>query len=404
MAFAGQISDRAEVGLDSSAAQLSLRQRLLVVLRESRQTTVGLAADSDMLYTLLVPSLRQAWRDEELARREQARAEMLAAEALVVVEVRRAHISVLACEQRLGWAHGRANHRQGVLTLVETDPRSSPLDRALAALAWQRTRSDERRDALVYRVDPLAVDGAATLQSPSLAHLLGTDTFGRDILARIIHAGRLDFFIAFSVTGLAFGVGTVIGALSGYAGGWLDELVMRIVDVMLSFPAFILALAITVMMGNHLQNVIGAIAFAYTPYFVRLTRSEALKIRDSEYADAARVVGNPPWRVALVHVFPNVISPGLVLASIVLGWAILDASALGFLGIGIRPPTAEWGTMVAGGVGNHGGRRKRLHRYRSVVDLAVPRRRDPHRRARLQLGGRWSPEPCAVGLMVARSA
>lgn len=258
MAFAGQISDRAEVGLDSSAAQLSLRQRLLVVLRESRQTTVGLAIVLIALAgTFLLP--------------------------------------------------------------------------------------------LVYRVDPLAVDGAATLQSPSLAHLLGTDTFGRDILARIIHAGRLDLFIAFSVTGLAFGVGTVIGALSGYAGGWLDELVMRIVDVMLSFPAFILALAITVMMGNHLQNVIGAIAFAYTPYFVRLTRSEALKIRDSEYADAARVVGNPPWRVALVHVFPNVISPGLVLASIVLGWAILDASALGFLGIGIRPPTAEWGTMVAEG-------------------------------------------------------
>lgn len=205
---------------------------------------------------------------------------------------------------------------------------------------------------LLYRVDPLAVDGAAALKGPTAAHLLGTDTFGRDILARIVHAARLDFLVAFSVTALAFGIGSVVGAMAGYAGGWFDELVMRLVDLMLSFPAFILALAITVMMGNHLQNVIGAIAFAYTPYFVRLTRGEALKIRDSEYADAARVVGNPGWRVALIHVFPNAVSPGIVLASIVLGWAILDTSALGFLGIGIKPPTAEWGTMVADGSAN----------------------------------------------------
>lgn len=205
---------------------------------------------------------------------------------------------------------------------------------------------------LAYRVDPLAVDGAAALQGPSATHPLGTDTFGRDILARIISAAQLDFFIAFSVTALAFGVGTVVGVLAGYVGGWVDDLAMRFVDLMLSFPAFILALAITVMLGNHLHNVIGAIAFAYTPYFVRLTRGEALKLRDSEYADAARVVGNPEWRVALIHVLPNAVSPSLVLASIVLGWAILDASALGFLGIGIRPPTAEWGTMVADGSAN----------------------------------------------------
>lgn len=263
MAFAGQVSDQVGGGLDASATELGLRERLVAVARESKQATVGLA------------------------------------------------IVVLA----LGLAF--------ILPLV-------------------------------YRVDPLAVDGAAALQGPMAAHLLGTDTFGRDILARIVHAARLDFLVAFSVTALAFGVGSVVGALAGYAGGWFDELVMRLVDLMLSFPAFILALAITVMLGNHLQNVIGAIAFAYTPYFVRLTRGEALKIRDSEYVDAARLVGNPAWRVALVHVFPNAVSPGLVLASIVLGWAILDTSALGFLGIGIKPPTAEWGTMVADGSANIG--------------------------------------------------
>lgn len=207
---------------------------------------------------------------------------------------------------------------------------------------------------LLYGVDPLAVDSEATLEGPSTAHPFGTDTFGRDIFARVLDAGRLDFLIAFCVTGLALVAGSVVGAVAGYAGGLLDDVVMRIVDLMLSFPAFILALAITVMLGNKVGYVIGALAVAYMPYFVRLTRGEVLKIRDSEYADAARVVGNPAWRVALRHVFPNAIAPSLVLASIVLGWSILDASALGFLGIGIKPPTAEWGTMVAEGSRNLG--------------------------------------------------
>jgi peptide/nickel transport system permease protein len=197
-------------------------------------------------------------------------------------------------------------------------------------------------------VDPLATDSAATVQ-PSMAHPLGTDTFGRDILARIIHAARLDFFIAISVTLIALLLGACIGAAAGYVGRLLDDVVMRLVDLMLSFPAFILALAITVMLGNQVRYVIAAIAFAYIPHFVRLTRGEVLKIRDSEYADAARVVGNPPWRVAFRHVFPNAVAPALVFASIVFGWAILDASALGFLGIGIEPPAPEWGTMVAEG-------------------------------------------------------
>jgi peptide/nickel transport system permease protein len=205
---------------------------------------------------------------------------------------------------------------------------------------------------LFYTVDPLKPHPGIALQAPSSAHLLGTDTFGRDILARILHATRLDFEIAFSVAGIALVAGAALGAFAGYAGGLLDDLVMRVVDLMLSFPAFILALAITVMLGNKVLFVIAALAFAYTPYFVRLTRGEVLKLRDAEYADAARVVGNPPWRVAYRHVFPNSVAPAIVLGSLVLGWAILDASALGFLGIGIKPPTPEWGTMVADGSAN----------------------------------------------------
>jgi len=205
---------------------------------------------------------------------------------------------------------------------------------------------------LVYTADPLAPHPAASLQPPGAGHPLGTDEIGRDILARLLDAARLDFMIAFAVAGLALAVGSVVGAIAGFAGGVADDVVMRIVDVMLSFPAFILALAVTVMLGNRIGYVIAALAFAYTPFFVRLTRGEVLKVRDSEYADAARVVGNPPWRVAFRHVFPNSVAPAMVLGPIVLGWAILDAAALGFLGIGIRPPTSEWGVMVAEGAKN----------------------------------------------------
>jgi peptide/nickel transport system permease protein len=205
---------------------------------------------------------------------------------------------------------------------------------------------------LFYTVDPLAPQPGGALQAPSGGHLLGTDSIGRDMLARLLDAARLDFEIAFAVAALALGVGSVVGAIAGYAGRLVDDVVMRVVDVMLSLPAFILALAVTAMLGNGMGYVIAALAFAYTPSFVRLTRGEVLKIRDSEYADAARVVGNPPWRVAFLHVFPNAVAPAVVLASIVLGWAILDAAALGFLGIGIKPPTSEWGVMVADGAQN----------------------------------------------------
>jgi peptide/nickel transport system permease protein len=205
---------------------------------------------------------------------------------------------------------------------------------------------------IFYTADPLAPNPDESLQAPSGAHLLGTDEVGRDILARVLDAAQLDFMIAFAVAGLALTAGSIIGAIAGFAGGLVDDVVMRIVDVMLSFPAFILALAVTVMLGNRIGYVIAALAFAYTPFFVRLTRGEVLKVRDSEYADAARVVGNPAWRVAFRHVFPNSVAPAVVLGPIVLGWAILDAAALGFLGIGIRPPTSEWGVMVAEGARN----------------------------------------------------
>ncbi len=199
---------------------------------------------------------------------------------------------------------------------------------------------------------PLKTSPKLKLQPPSAAHPMGTDNFGRDILARAVHGARLDLLIAFSVVVIALGTGSLVGTLSGYYGGLMDDVVMRITDVLFAFPSFILAMAITAMLGNTVPNVILAIAIAYIPYFIRLTRGEILSARELEYADAARCVGNPEWRIMYIHLLPNCLTPSLVQATLCLGWAILDTSGLAFLGLGIRPPTPEWGVMVSEGAGN----------------------------------------------------
>jgi peptide/nickel transport system permease protein len=204
----------------------------------------------------------------------------------------------------------------------------------------------------VVNYGPLATEPKAKLMPPSISHPLGTDNFGRDILSRVVHGARLDLTIAFGVAAMALVTGALVGTLSGYYGGVLDDIVMRVTDILFAFPSFILAMAITAMLGNKVINVIIAIAIAYTPYFVRLTRAEILSARDLEYADAARCVGNPEWRVMYVHLLPNCLSPALVQATLCLGWAILDASGLAFLGLGIRPPTPEWGVLVSEGAQN----------------------------------------------------
>ncbi len=204
--------------------------------------------------------------------------------------------------------------------------------------------------------DPLKTNPAIKLQPPSFfsegAHPMGTDNFGRDILSRVIHGARLDLLIAFSVVAIALGIGSMVGTLSGYYGGLVDDVVMRVTDVLFAFPSFILAMAITAMLGNTTSNVIIAIAVAYIPYFIRLSRGEILKARELDYADAARCVGNPDWRIMYVHLLPNCLTPSLVQATLCLGWAILDASGLAFLGLGIRPPTPEWGVLVSEGAQN----------------------------------------------------
>jgi peptide/nickel transport system permease protein len=190
---------------------------------------------------------------------------------------------------------------------------------------------------------------SAILAGPSSTHIMGTDQYGRDVFTRVVHAARLDLQIAVSITALALVAGALVGGVIGYFGGWLELLVMRVVDVLTAFPGFILALGITAMLGNTTRNVIIAVAVAYFPYFVRLVRGEMLSLREAEFASAATVVGVRRFRIMFVHLLPNALPPALVQATLTLGWGILDAAGLSFLGVGIRPPTPEWGVLIGDG-------------------------------------------------------
>ncbi|HEV8615546.1 MAG TPA: ABC transporter permease [Methylomirabilota bacterium] len=199
--------------------------------------------------------------------------------------------------------------------------------------------------------DPDEPDAEATLAGVSPRHALGTDLYGRDQLSRLIHAGRVDLLVALSATAIALTFGSALGAVAGYRGGWVDQVLMRGVDAVMAFPAFILAMAITAALGNSTANVVAAIAITHVPIYTRLIRGEMLKAREMEYAEAARTVGNRPHQIVLVHLFPNCVPPLIVQATLAMGFAILTVAALSFIGLGIQPPQSEWGQMTAEGAG-----------------------------------------------------
>jgi peptide/nickel transport system permease protein len=197
--------------------------------------------------------------------------------------------------------------------------------------------------------DPLASDTQAALQPPSAAHWFGTDSLGRDILSRIIVATRLDFGIAVSAVALSFGVGSALGSSAGYFGGWTDRIVGRIADTIMAFPLFVLAMGIVAAMGNTIFNIVLATAIINLPFYIRIARAEVNVRRNAGFVEAARLSGNPDWRILLVHLFPNILPPMMVQISLNMGWAILNAAGLSFIGLGVQPPTPEWGIMVAEG-------------------------------------------------------
>jgi peptide/nickel transport system permease protein len=199
--------------------------------------------------------------------------------------------------------------------------------------------------------DPLKQDLGNTLARPALVHLLGTDNLGRDVLSRVIWGTRISLVAGFVSVAIAMATGTLLGIVAGYAGGRVDGIVMRLMDAVLSFPPLVLALALGAVLGAGLTGVLIALGVVYTPTFARLMRGQVLTITARDYVDAARALGAPGWRVAWQHVLPNAITPIVVQASLSVAFAILAEASLSFLGLGIQPPQASWGSMINAGRG-----------------------------------------------------
>ncbi len=200
--------------------------------------------------------------------------------------------------------------------------------------------------------NPLATDAMHALAPPSAAHWCGTDAVGRDILSRIIAATRLDLGIAFAAVVLSFAIGAVGGLAAGYFGGWTERAVGRIADTIMAFPLFVLAMGIVAALGNTVANIVYATAIINMPLYARVARAEASVLRQAGFIEAARLGGNGEMRILLAQVLPNTMPLLAVQMSLTMGYAILNAAGLSFIGLGISPPTAEWGIMVAEGASN----------------------------------------------------
>lgn len=197
--------------------------------------------------------------------------------------------------------------------------------------------------------DPIASNVQNALMPPSAAHWAGTDQLGRDVFSRIIVAAQLDLAIAVSAVGISFALGAVIGALCGYSGGRLDRAVGRFVDVLMAFPLFVLAMAMVAALGNRVENIVIATAIINLPFYIRFARAEVNVRRNLGWVEAARACGDGHVSVVLRFLLPNVLPAMVVQMSLNLGWAIINAAGLSFIGLGVKPPTPEWGIMVAEG-------------------------------------------------------
>lgn len=202
---------------------------------------------------------------------------------------------------------------------------------------------------LVVPHDPLATNLREVLRPPSRNFWFGTDHLGRDIFSRVVVAARLDFAIAITAVGLSAVTGTAIGAFSGYVGGWPDRILGRSVDVMMAFPLFVAAMALVAVLGNNVQSIVLATAIINVPFYFRLMRAEISARREAGYVEAATITGNGPSRIIFRFLVPNALPPVIVQISLNLGWAILNTAGLAFIGLGVAPPTPEWGIMIQEG-------------------------------------------------------
>jgi len=198
--------------------------------------------------------------------------------------------------------------------------------------------------------DPIETNLSQRLTVPGApGYPLGADQLGRDILSRLIWGGRISLIIGFSAVMVAMALGVVVGLIAGYFGGWLDSLIMRLVDILMAFPAILLAITIVASLGPGLRNSMLAVAIVGIPYYVRIVRGSVLSLREQEFIQAARTIGCSDVRIITRHVFPNTLAPLIVAATLDVGWFIMAAAGLSFLGLGAQPPLAEWGVMLSEG-------------------------------------------------------
>lgn len=202
---------------------------------------------------------------------------------------------------------------------------------------------------LISPYDPTKIDIISKFQPPSVKHWFGTDEVGRDILTRTLYGARLSLGVGILVIVIAGAAGLIIGSISGYFGGLIDQIIMRIMDMMLAFPMLILAMALTAALGQSLQNALLALAIVEVPIYVRLARGQALMLRQTLYVKSAETFGINPFRIIWRHMIPNAVSPLIIQATLDIGNAILMIATLGFLGLGAQPPTPEWGAMISVG-------------------------------------------------------
>jgi peptide/nickel transport system permease protein len=249
---------------------------------------------------------------------------------------------------------------------LQPEPTTQPLAAARQRSEWRRTARTLLRNRLVLGglimvaalillaifagliapYDPIANNLRAREQPPSSYYFFGTDRFGRDVFSRVIHGSRISLLVALASVAISTLIGVPLGLAGGYFGGWVDNLIGRIMDVFFSFPALLLAIGVAAMLGPSLNNAIIAIGVVYAPWFGRVVRGPVLVERKKEYVEAARVVGAPAPRIVLLHVLPNVLSPLIVQATLTFSFAILIEASLSFLGLGTQPPQPSWGAML----------------------------------------------------------
>ena len=200
---------------------------------------------------------------------------------------------------------------------------------------------------LITPYNPVRMSAADRFQGPSLEHPFGTDQLGRDVLARVLHGGRMSLPMGIAPIAVAAVAGLILGLLAGYAGGRLDLVIMRIADVWIAFPPILLAMAIVTVLGTGLVNIMIALGIAWVPYYARMVRASVLEAKERVYVDAAHALGSRDLRIVVRHVLPNVLTPIMVMSSMGVANAILAGAALSFLGLGAQAPAPEWGTSLA---------------------------------------------------------